>query len=210
MRTNSSETSRDVKKAEAARALIIFIRNPVLGRVKTRLAADAGKEQALEIYTALLRHTRETAIETACSRYLFYTDFIDDHDEWPEHLFRKRLQHGSNLGEKMLHAFETVLERHAAAVIIGSDCYALRTTHIESAFERLHAHEVVIGPAEDGGYYLLGLKKPHPFIFDGINWSTEMVLQQTLNQTEQNGLRYVCLEMLPDVDTLNDWERIKT
>lgn len=210
MSTNSLETSRDVKKAEAARALIIFIRNPVLGRVKTRLAADAGKEQALEIYTALLRHTRETAIETACSRYLFYTDFIDDQDEWPEHLFQKKLQQGSNLGEKMLHAFEAVLANHTAAVIIGSDCYALRAAHIELAFEQLTEYDIVIGPAEDGGYYLLGLKKPHPHIFNGIDWSTEKVLQQTLNRIEQNSLRYFCLEMLPDVDTLNDWERIKT
>ncbi|MBL7726081.1 MAG: glycosyltransferase, partial [Dinghuibacter sp.] len=123
-------------------ALIIFIRNPILGKVKTRLAADTGNEQALDIYRELLRHTRETAAAVQCTRYLFYSDFINENDEWPATLFQKRVQSGNNLGERMYQAFAEVLATHPSAVIIGSDCYALRPEHIATALEQLTNNDV--------------------------------------------------------------------
>jgi uncharacterized protein len=192
----------------ADQALIIFIRNPIPGKVKTRLAAETGNEKALEIYLKLLRHTRETAGQVNVIRYLYYSDFIDDHDEWDPSLFQKKIQKGNSLGEKMLHAFEDVLAVHSQAVIIGSDCYVLRADHIEQALEQLREKDMVIGPAEDGGYYLLGLKKPHPAIFDKVDWGTEKVMQQTLTNAAQHHVTYTCLELLYDVDTFEDWQRI--
>lgn len=189
-------------------ALIIFIRNPVLGKVKTRLAAGAGNEEALNIYKELLRHTRETASAVACTRYVFYSDFIDEQDEWPQTLFNKRLQQGTGLGEKMLLAFKEVLPNHSRAVIIGSDCYTLRTRHIETALEQLNSHDTVIGPAEDGGYYLLGMKQLLPFLFEAIQWSTAKVLAQTLARVKENNITVQLLEPLHDVDTLADWQKV--
>jgi uncharacterized protein len=192
------------------RALIIFIRNPLLGKVKTRLAADTGNGRALEIYNELLRHTRTITSRANCTRYLYYSDFIDTADEWPGDIFQKKMQHEGSLGEKMRQAFEEILSTHRSVVIIGSDCYALRNTHIETAFEKLETADVVIGPAEDGGYYLLGMKRLIPPIFEGIEWGTGKVLQQTLQATQTLEKDVVTLETLPDIDTLADWERRNT
>ena len=187
-------------------ALIIFIKNPEKGKVKTRLAETMGAERALNIYRALLNHTRRITISLNVDRLLFYSAFIDRNDEWSESAFQKFLQKGEDLGMRMHHAFTTALADHEKAVIIGSDCASLTTETIQKAFTQLDQHDFVIGPARDGGYYLLGMKEAHPQLFTGISWSTDSVLPTTIDRIELLGKSYYCLPELSDIDYEEDWK----
>lgn len=188
-------------------ALLIFVRNPELGKVKTRLARDTGDEQALRIYLALLAHTRQAALAVDAHRYLFYSNFIDREDDWPNSDFVKHLQPSGDLGRRMLQAFELALQQHHKAVIIGSDCPQLSSELIQQAFSKLDQHEVVIGPAEDGGYYLLGMQKVYPELFLDMTWSTANVLTQTTARLKQSNTSYALLDTLSDIDYLADWQQ---
>lgn len=183
-------------------ALIIFIKNPVAGQVKTRLAAQVGPAKALEVYLKLLQHTRGTALQIACDRYLFSTGG-NTMSPW-EHFIPAQQVEG-DLGEKMFHAFTSLFnKKYDRVIIIGSDCPGLNPLHINKAFDQLNHADVVLGPATDGGYYLLGLKKMIPEIFNGISWSSDQVLNQTLATLKQLSYSYKLLEYLTDVDEYKD------
>ena len=143
-------------------ALIIFTRNPELGKCKTRLAKTIGDEAALRIYIFLVEHTDKIArsLPDADLR-VYFSDFIgEDNHYWHSNLFSKHLQHGEDLGVRMERAFtETFNAGYEKVVIIGSDLYDLGVSDLAAAFDALESHEAVLGPASDGGYYLLGLKK---------------------------------------------------
>lgn len=190
-------------------ALIILIRNPQLGRVKTRLAAKIGDERALKVYMALLDYTRSIAIEIDASRLLFYSDFIDENDSWDCELFTKFLQKGNSFGTRMCRAFELTLNNRQKAVIIGSDCVELTSHIIRKAFDKLSTFDVVLGPAKDGGYYLMGLKKVYPELFINKRWSTSSVLADTLNDIKNLGLSFYLLPVLSDIDEFEDFKSSK-
>lgn len=184
--------------------LIIFVKNPVLGKVKTRLAASIGNERALEVYLKLLEITRKAALETDCVRNVFYSDEIAA-DAWDDDKFNKFVQEGDSLGDRMKNAFEQVFALGATkAAIIGSDCPALTSDIIKGAFAALNDKDVCIGPAQDGGYYLIGMNELYPFLFHGKTWSTDSVLQETINDIEEKDLSYSLLSELSDLDNLND------
>lgn len=186
-------------------ALIIFIRNPVPGKVKTRLAKTIGEENALKVYKKLLAHTHHCIKDLACDKFIFYADGITINDQWPNELYIKEQQADGNLGEKMADAFNKVFSRdYSKALIIGSDCYDLTPNIIEQAFLALDEKDIVLGPALDGGYYLLGQKKLHPSLFKIKEWSTSAVLQQTITACTNAGLSYEQLQMLSDVDEEKD------
>jgi hypothetical protein len=187
--------------------LLIFIKNPVAGKVKTRLAADVGPERALAIYRQLLTHTRRQCEALDAERRLYYSDFIDPHDEWPEALFQKFVQRGDDLGLRMANAFEDAFSEPARVVIIGSDCPGVDTALLRQAFAALDDHDFVLGPAHDGGYYLLGMRRFQPEVFSGIHWSTHEVLPATLAHMAQLGASCAMLPTLTDVDHLADWEQ---
>lgn len=187
-----------------SRAIIIFIKNPILGKVKTRLAATIGDEQALDVYKQLLSKTHQITSPLNGNKYLYYSDFIEEDDGWGNDLFIKKQQRGNDLGEKMHHAFKEVFQQNKQVIIIGSDCFDLTTNHIEEAFLQLEKNEVVIGPANDGGYYLLGLNKPNNALFSEIEWSTENVLSATIKKIEDQKLAYHLLSELTDVDNIDD------
>ncbi len=188
--------------------LLIFIKNPEKGKVKTRIAQTAGEERALQIYLELLRHTREVCLQVDARRILFYSDFIPDKDDWPSHDFQKMVQHGADLGERMSNAFLLGLIRpDDKAVIIGSDCATLTKEIVEEAFAKLDDYPFVVGPATDGGYYLLGMQRHTPEIFQEIEWSTEEVLSATLQKIKALGETYFLLPELPDIDYEEDWEK---
>lgn len=188
-------------------SLIIFIKNPTPGKVKTRLATTLGDEAALDIYHKLSAHTREVASAIDFPRYLYYSDFIDWTDDWDNDLFVKRLQEGGDLGERMLNAFTETLRQHSPAMIIGSDCPLLTTGILQEAVNQLEKHPFVLGPALDGGYYLLGMHEPCPELYEAMEWSTDSVARVTLERiAERNQACYV-LPPLPDVDEAADWER---
>ncbi len=187
-------------------ALLVFIKNPEAGKVKTRLARSVGAESALAIYRALLTHTRQTALTLPVRRLLFYSSFVDQQDDWPADHFEKHLQQGYDLGARMDQAFRLALANASRAVLIGSDCASLTPAIIRQAFSRLRSYDYVLGPALDGGYYLIGMRRPSPTLFTGIRWSTSTVLQETLTKIEKLGKRYFLLPALSDIDTLEDWQ----
>lgn len=188
-----------------SKALIIFIKNPVLGKVKTRLAATVGDITAFEVYKKLLNHTQKITLLIDADKFLFYADFINREDRWPNDRFIKHLQKGNDLGERMCNAFEnTFLNKYQKVIIIGSDCIDLSASVIEDAYKLLNNSDVVIGPAKDGGYYLLGMKNPHQCLFKNVSWSTSQVLKQTLSICKGHHLNYSLLPTLTDIDVEND------
>jgi len=190
--------------------LIIFLRNPQLGKVKTRLASSIGEVQALEIYNLLLNRTRTITQGLAYDKVVYYSDFIDNDDNWSSANYKKALQKGDSLGQKMHHAFQQGFDGGYNKIgIIGSDCYELDQDTIECAFYELDKHQLVIGPANDGGYYLLGMKTMVPSLFKNKLWSTPLVLEDTLNDAEDLDLSVKLLQQLNDVDFESDLDTIR-
>ncbi|CAL2089339.1 TIGR04282 family arsenosugar biosynthesis glycosyltransferase [Tenacibaculum sp. 190524A02b] len=183
--------------------LLIFTRNPELGKVKTRLAKTIGDEAALAIYKFLLNHTKTVTTSGAFDKAVYYSVKVRENDIWDTNTYLKFPQQGSNLGERMKNAFQDAFDNnYDKVVIIGSDLYDLKAHHIKEAFEKLSTNDVVIGPAEDGGYYLLGLKKVHTNIFENKAWGTETVREDTLNDLQNVSLHL--LEPLNDIDVFED------
>lgn len=190
--------------------LLIFIKNPEPGKVKTRLAAGVGNEKALSIYKKLLHHTRGIVQALQVKKQLWYSRFVDEEDDWPEDAFQKQVQKGEDLGERMKFAFKKGFEnRFKEIVIIGGDCAELKAADIEKGFKALEDNDAVIGPAKDGGYYLLGLKQFIPELFENKPWGTRKVLEQTIDDCEKYNIQFKLLEKLIDIDTEEDWEELK-
>ena len=190
------------------KGVIVFVKNPELGKVKTRLAATVGDKEALSIYHKLLEYTRGVLLDLEeTQRFVFYSSFIDDGDDWSNANFHKYIQEGLDLGQRMSTAFKLIFEKCDKVVIIGSDCTQLKSSHINSAFDFLESKDMVIGPSHDGGYYLLGLNKHNPFLFQNIEWSSASVLKETLDKADHLNLQYTMLEELSDIDNEEDWRR---
>lgn len=189
--------------------LLLFVRNPELGKVKTRLAASVGPEKALEIYLHLLRHTRQVTQGLPVQKRVYYAEKVNPDDLWPNEEYQKRVQQPGDLGQRMEAAFETAFaEGYTSVLIIGSDCLQLTSDIILRAFRELEQHEVVIGPALDGGYYLLGMKHLHPELFREKQWSTERVFPDTLYDIERLGLSHALLPRLSDIDYAEDLDEL--
>ncbi|XLS28702.1 TIGR04282 family arsenosugar biosynthesis glycosyltransferase [Flavobacteriaceae bacterium M23B6Z8] len=187
-------------------ALLIFTRNPELGKVKTRLAKTVGDQTALDIYNFLLKRTVEITRSIEVAKFVYYSEDIFKDDLWNTKYYHKELQKGEHLGVRMRNAFEKAFVLgHDKVVIIGSDMYDMTEANIQEAFQQLENNDVVIGPAEDGGYYLLGLKKLIPEIFENKDWGTSTVLKETLEQLKTYKVHK--LEELNDVDVFEDIEK---
>lgn len=184
---------------------ITFVRNPELGKVKTRLAKTIGKHRALEVYITLLEHTKTIMSTSNFKNAVFYSEHIPDTDLWADGQFLRFQQKGNHLGARMLHAFETGFNGgYNRIILIGSDLPNLSVKHLNQAYNALANHEVVIGPANDGGYYLIGMNKIHAQLFKRKNWGTSSVLKETL--CDSKGLDIAFLEPLNDIDTFEDLE----
>jgi rSAM/selenodomain-associated transferase 2/rSAM/selenodomain-associated transferase 1 len=190
--------------------LLIFARLPKAGANKTRLIPALGAENATLVYRQLVDRTlsqaRQLAYERSCQATVCYTGglacevraaFGDD--------LAYCEQEGSSLGDRLQHATKSAFEAGAKrVVVIGTDCPSLTSSDLRTAFDQLEAHDIVIGPAQDGGYYLIGLNAELASLFADIDWSTSQVLEQTLHKTRELGLRVHQLRMLPDVDYPED------
>jgi len=183
--------------------LIIFAKNLELGKVKTRLAKDIGNEAAYKVYESLIEHTHAVTKNLNCKKYLFYSERLEENDQW-EGNYIKHVQQGEDLGSKMKHAFEQVFEAHKNIVIIGSDCFELSANEILNAFEALENSDFTIGPAKDGGYYLLGMNAPHFYVFENIQYSHADVAKHTIEKIRSNKHSVSLLKELSDVDTIAD------
>lgn len=186
-------------------ALIIFVKNPQPGMVKTRLAATVGEKRALDIYLQLLDKTRKETENLAVDKYVFYSRFIDNHDIWDDLKYRKALQTDDDLGGKMSHAFDTLFAQgYRSVCIIGSDCYQISQAIIEEAFRILEQHDAVLGPSTDGGYYLLGMNQYYQDFFVQKAWSTDSVAAHTIADFKQLALSFQLLPVLTDIDEEKD------
>lgn len=186
--------------------LMIFLKPFVLGNVKTRLAKDIGGDQALEVYKRLVTHTVSEAekLPEGIAIWFFYSEHPDNQTNFPGH-YNLKIQHGESLGDRMANAIAWADEQgFEKKVIIGSDCAALSVRHLTDAFQMLDQHDVVIGPAADGGYYLIGTKQPQPALFANIAWSTDAVYADTLKIANEKTLSVGKLEVLSDIDDLDD------
>ncbi|WP_124981808.1 TIGR04282 family arsenosugar biosynthesis glycosyltransferase [Nonlabens xiamenensis] len=192
-----------MKDQQTDSCLIIFTRNPELGKGKRRLAASVGDQAAFEIYKFLLAHTREVTRDLSVNKKVWYSEKVHRGDQWDETIYDKYAQKGTDLGERMKNAFEQALEQHEKVVIIGSDLFDLQSSDLQKAFQALDTHPAVIGPAQDGGYYLLGFKKELvEGVFQNKEWGTDQVLQATINDLNKVG--YHMLETRNDVDYYED------
>jgi uncharacterized protein len=189
--------------------LIIFARNPALGRVKTRLAKEIGDEKALQVYLKLLEHTHKVADEADCTKHIYYTDNLDEFGLLDYFKFKKFLQHGNDLGDRMMNAvINGMKDGFGRIVIIGSDCIEISSQVIEEAFTALEEKDCVLGPASDGGYYLIGMKEIHESIFTDKKWSSEDVFLDTMLDMQANNLSYHVLKTLNDIDTKEDLDQV--
>lgn len=185
--------------------LILFVKNPELGKVKTRLAKSIGDEQALAIYFKLLANAFEMTEALACDVAIYYGQYIDSEDQWDNKKYQKYMQRGETLGDKMHNAIANGLTNGYKKVsLVGSDIYDLNADIISDSFKKLDEADVVLGPAEDGGYYLVGMKSPNKKIFDLKEWSTVDVFNETVALIKKEGLKYATTAVLNDIDNLED------
>ncbi|MCZ6673584.1 MAG: TIGR04282 family arsenosugar biosynthesis glycosyltransferase [Verrucomicrobia bacterium] len=185
----------------------LFLKAPQIGAVKTRLAKSLGEEGALQAYRQLVEFLL-TRLGNAASIHVHYTpDFRQIMEDWLGDEYQYSLQVGADLGARLIHALEEELAFDADRLIfLGGDCPFVDQVRLDWAFRCLDQHDVVLGPAMDGGYYLIGMKEKIPALFQNIPWGTETVLQTTLDTCAQLNLSVSLLPEESDVDDLAGWE----
>ncbi|WP_378186413.1 TIGR04282 family arsenosugar biosynthesis glycosyltransferase [Aquimarina sp. W85] len=183
--------------------LVLFTRNPELGKCKTRLAATIGEQSALEIYKFLLQHTVDVTQMLTVDKEVHYSVKIRENDIWNSLIYSKKKQVGNDLGARMYHAFcEGFDKGYQHIIIMGSDLYDITQNDIETAFEALNTHDFVVGPAVDGGYYLLGMKILTSTVFKNKEWGTNTVLKDTLEDLKGKNVKI--LDERNDIDYFED------
>ena len=199
-------------------ALIVFLKAPRPGAVKSRLARTIGPLPAAALYRSLAEAVVRGTDPLGAADYerLYFFAPADARTEMEEWMGARDWipQEGADLGTRMAGAFDEAFRRGARRVaIVGTDVLGLSRRHVRDALASLDAHQVVLGPARDGGYYLLALDRPRPALFEAIPWSTNSVLPATLARARALGLTVRTLEELGDVDTLADvrreWEGLR-
>lgn len=195
-------------QSRSKNAIIVFAKTPEIGKVKTRLARDTSPEFAVEFYEVCLQYLFNELHDNQSDILLYLTP---DSDENYFHPFKPQnicyQVSDNNLGHRMASAFEAELEHFEKVLLIGSDIPSLDNRLLSMALDSLDNHPTVIGPAEDGGYYLIGFRQGN-FIncFEDIEWSTETVLSETLRKFE--GIPLFLLPYCRDVDTLEDLQSL--
>ena len=192
--------------------LIIFAKEPVSGKVKTRLIPEIGPDKALSLYSELLSDTLKVASNSCIEEIHLYLHG-DTRNNSIQNLVKQYgvkvcSQSGDNLGERMLNAFKNSLTDFKRVIIIGTDCPSLELDDISQANNALDGDvDIVLGPAEDGGYYLIGLKQDFDFLFKNIEWGSGQVLSETLELINQRSLNYHLLQTRWDLDRPSDLKR---
>jgi hypothetical protein len=195
------------------KALLIFAKRPVPGKVKTRLIPPLSPEEAADLYRCMLGDTMKMVTNfPELALYLFYEDMEESREYFSGIApgIKNYPQMGDDLGERMAEAFRVVFANgHVLAAVIGTDAPDLPPAYIKEAFDRLESGkiEAVFGPCEDGGYYLLGLKRLNSALFRDLPWSSGAVLQESLKRAKEAGIEATLLPMWHDVDSAADLER---
>ena len=187
----------------------VFARPPEAGKVKTRLSPALPARLACDLYRGLLADALAVAGMAAAERYVYWSDTASTDASDLARGFTAREQRGADLGARLDHAFAELLPDPAdRAVVIGADCPELEAREIAAAFALLQSHDVALGPTSDGGYYLIGLRRPAPALFSDIAWGGDQVLNQTLDRAAVLNLSVAMLEPREDVDTPADLVRL--
>lgn len=182
--------------------LIIFVKNIKLGKVKTRLAKTIGDEGAFEVYTQLVQITEEATQNIAIDTVIYFSDIVIN-TKWAT--VPKKVQTGNDLGIRMQNAFSDGFQLgYQSIVLIGSDLPDISTEIILNGFTALEKSDVVFGPAEDGGYYLIGMNALHSIIFKNKPWSQPNLLRVTVSELKTNNIDFSLIETLNDIDTFAD------
>ena len=182
--------------------VIIFVKNSILGKVKTRLAKSIGNVGAFNIYSELVAITKKASTKINTDKHTYFSDVINP-SIWENE--KKFIQKGENLGMKMQHAFQNGFdEGYENIVLIGSDLPTISKEVIETGIANLKNKDVVFGPAEDGGYYLIGMSKMHASIFENKPWSKNNLLAITLQELKAQNQSVGLIDTLNDIDTFED------
>ncbi len=184
-----------------SKALIVFRKNPILGKVKTRIAIESDDDLALEIYNFLCKRVEEVVEETEFDIFIYYSEYLPVVSKF-QYI---KIQKGTDLGARMDNAFQEVLENYDSAILIGTDCPYITRADLVFAFEALKTSDVVLGPALDGGYYLIGMNQRNKELFYNIPWSSSQVLDKTVTKLKDNDLSFYQLISYSDIDRLEDW-----
>ena len=201
-----------MRRTGSRNRVIVFAKAPQPGAVKTRLIPMLGAQGAAALHARLVKKTLSTASMAVRDSLELHVDSMDDDflrccsARYDAKLVPQR---GADLGERMCNAFEDVFAREGCtcAVLIGCDCPALTARHLRTAIRALQMHDAAFSPAEDGGYVLVGLARPEPRVFEGIEWGSARVMQQTRERLRHLHRSWFELETLWDVDRPADAER---
>lgn len=189
--------------------LICFVKYPQPGQVKTRLAEALGAEHACALYRDLAERVI-TEVYPLDGRYELIIFCDPRHEEaayqaWLGDAFRYQTQVGETLGDRLAHAFDWAFDEvYDRVIVVGSDCIGMDEAFIGRAFSALEKTDVVLGPSSDGGYYLVGMRQAHRFLFEDMAWSEADVYQRTMDRIEARLLKASVLEERQDIDTLDD------
>ncbi|EAQ97802.1 TIGR04282 family arsenosugar biosynthesis glycosyltransferase [Congregibacter litoralis] len=191
-----------------------FARYPEPGRVKTRLQTELSATESCAVHERLLLSTAATLTQSALGVAELWLDRAGEHDVLSRALALGMqgpfLQQGKDLGERMHAALRDGLTRADAVVLVGSDCPVLSVDYLEAAFDALECADVVLGPAEDGGFVLIACRRVSANMLTGVPWGSDAVLEVTRMRVRSAGLGTSELPMLYDIDTPDDlrrWER---
>ena len=193
--------------------IMVFAKAPEPGRVKTRLIPLLGKQEAARLHARFVHKTLDMAcraglspVELWCSPSVDAVFFQECAQRFDIALYQ---QAPGDLGQRMHLAISDTLGRCTAAVLVGADCPGLCTADLAAALGALaRGADAVLGPARDGGYYLVGLKQPHPHLFDHLEWGTATIFADTVKRLEDRGIAYHCLAERDDIDTPEDYQRL--
>ena len=182
--------------------LIVFVKNIILGKVKTRLAKTIGDEGAFKIYRELVGITEKETLKVNADRHIYFSDVIIT-SKWQGD--QKFVQEGVDLGIRMHNAFlEGFAQGYENIIVIGSDLPDISNEVIQAGFDQLESNNVVFGPADDGGYYLLGMSNMTNSIFENKPWSQSTLLDVTLQELSEQQKSVALLPTLNDIDTFED------
>ena len=183
--------------------VLVFCKNQIIGKVKSRLALKIGQKKAFFIYSELVNKTASIVNSLSSEVHVYYSDYIEENDKFHSSKIKKFIQKGNNLGDRIINALNISFKNFSPVVVIGSDLWKLEISDIEDTFRILKNKNVVIGPSNDGGYYLIGMNYLDTKIFENKNWGQESVLNDTIRDIDDKTNIHL-LDEKTDIDTYDD------
>ena len=183
--------------------VLVFCKNQIIGKVKSRLALKIGQRKALLIYSELVNKTATVVNSLSSEVHIYYSHYIEENDNFNSSKIKKFIQKGNNLGDRMINALNVSFKNFSPIVVIGSDLWELENRDIMDAFRILKKKNIVIGPSTDGGYYLIGMNYLDTKIFENKNWGQQSVLNDTIRDIDDKTNIHL-LDEKTDIDTYDD------